>query len=101
MNISIKAIRFDATEKLEEYITKKLEKIAKAAGEANVEVVLKVVKPQAAMNKEVEISLPVNGKSLRASKVADTFEEAVLDCIDSIKVQIEKSKERHSASKEI
>lgn len=95
MNITIKAIHFDATEKLEEYITKKLEKIAKAAGEANVEVVLKVVKPQTAMNKEVSLSLPMNGQTLYVSKVADTFEDAVLQAIDSIKVQMEKIKSRN------
>ena len=95
MNITIKAIHFDATEKLEEYITKKLEKIAKAAGEANIDVTLKVIKPQTAMDKAVSITAPINGQTLRASKVADTFEDATLQAIDSLKVQIEKTKERH------
>ncbi|MCF0189353.1 MAG: ribosome-associated translation inhibitor RaiA [Bacteroidaceae bacterium] len=95
MNITIKAIHFDVTEKLEQYIEKKLEKIAKTAGEdSNVEVTLKVVKPQTAMNKEVSITLPYEGKRLYAEKTADTFEDAVLQVIDSLRTQMEKIKNK-------
>lgn len=95
MNINIKAIHFDATQKLEEYIEKKLEKLAKAASEdTNIEVTLKVVKPQTAMNKEVSIAMPYQGQKLFAEKTADTFEEATLQAIDSLKVQIEKIKSK-------
>lgn len=95
MNITIQAIHFDATQQLEEYITKKLEKLTKAAGDAAVSVTLKVVKPQTAMNKEVAIELPYQGQKVYASKVADTFEDATLQVIDSLKVQIEKIKDKN------
>lgn len=95
MNITIKAIHFDATEKLEQYIEKKLEKIAKSIGEeGNVDVTLKIVKPQTAMNKEVAITLPYQGQQIRAEKVADTFEDATLQVIDSLRVQMEKIKNK-------
>lgn len=93
MNINIKSIHFDATQKLEEFINKKVEKLAKTVGDdAEVDVQLKVVKPQTAMNKEASIVLPYQGKRLYAEKVADTFEDAILQVIDSLKVQIEKIK---------
>ncbi|MCF0203688.1 MAG: HPF/RaiA family ribosome-associated protein [Bacteroidaceae bacterium] len=96
MNINIKAIHFDATEKLEEFINKKVEKLAKTVGEdETVEVQLKVVKPQTAMNKEVSISFNYLGKKIYAEKTADTFEDAVLQTVDSLKVQIEKIKARN------
>ncbi|MCF0183373.1 MAG: HPF/RaiA family ribosome-associated protein [Bacteroidaceae bacterium] len=95
MNITIKAIHFDATEKLEQYIEKKLEKIAKQAGEdGSVEVTLKVTKPQTAMNKEVAIALPYQGQKIYVQKTADTFEDAVLQAIDSIRTQMEKIKNK-------
>ena len=58
-----------------------------------IEVTLKVVKPETAMNKEASIKLnaPQQG-DLFASKVADTFEEAVDMCVDALKRQLEKSK---------
>ena len=93
MNINIKAIHFDATQKLEEYINKKVERLAKTVGEdTTVDIQLKVVKPQTAMNKEASISLNYQGKKLFANKTADTFEDAILQVIDSLKVQIEKQK---------
>lgn len=94
MEIKIKAIHFDATEKLQEFITKKTEKLVKRHEEiTSVEVNLKVVKPETANNKEasVRLSLPKR-EDLFASKVADTFEEAVDLCCDALKSQLEKVK---------
>ena len=92
MEIKIKSIHFDATEKLEQFITKKVEKLVKHYEEiALVEVTLKVVKPETAMNKEAGIKLVVPQRGdLFASKVADTFEEAVDLVVDALKKQLEK-----------
>lgn len=92
MEIKIKAIHFDATEKLQQFITKKVEKLAKHHEEiAMVEVSLKVVKPETAMNKEagIKIEVPQHG-DLFASKIADSFEEAVDLVVDALKKQLEK-----------
>ncbi len=98
MNIKIQALHFDASEKLEAYIEKKVSKLAKHHESADtVEVQLKVVKPQTAMNKEAAISIPALGATIRAEKVCDTFEEAVDKCVDSIKVQLEKLKDKQRA----
>ena len=96
METKIKAIHFDATEKLVQFINKKVEKLVKHHEEiSDVEVNLKVVKPETAMNKEASVKLLVPQRDdLFASKVADTFEEAVDMCVDALKRQLEKGKDR-------
>ena len=52
MEVRIQAIHFDATEKLQDFIQKKTAKLEKYCDDINkVEVSLKVVKPETAMNK--------------------------------------------------
>ena len=95
MEVKIKAIHFDATEKLEEFINKKAQKLARRNESiATFDVTLKVVKPETAMNKEAAIKLLVpNADDLFASKVADTFEEAVDLAIDALDRQLVKIKD--------
>lgn len=60
MDIRIQAIHFDATAQLKEFITKKLDKLNRFAEDLHsAEVVLKVVKPEVANNKEASIDLAV------------------------------------------
>lgn len=94
MEIKIQSIHFDATEKLQAFIDKKIAKLEKSYDIQKVEVVLKVVKPATAMNKEVSITAYVPGSSLRVEKVCDTFEEAIDLGVDSLKVQLQKNKEK-------
>ena len=96
MEIKIQAIHFDATEKLTQFIEKKAAKLQKTCDKiTKAEFILKVVKPETAMNKETAINLPLSGKELRAAKVCDTFEEGVDLCVDSLLRQLEKYKDRH------
>ena len=94
MEIKINAIHFDATEKLSDFINKKVEKLVKYNEEiSNAEVVLKVVKPETAMNKEASVRLNVpRSEDVFANKVADTFEEAIDNCVDALKRQLEKGR---------
>lgn len=94
MEVRIKSIHFDASEKLESFVTKKLEKLARRNEEiTEAEVTLKVVKPETAMNKEAGIKLVLPSCSdLFASKIADTFEEAVDMSIEALERQLEKTK---------
>ena len=63
MDIKIQSIHFDATEKLQALIEKKVAKLEKTYEDIQkVEVQLKVVKPAAALNKET--SLTVTGPGL-------------------------------------
>lgn len=92
MDVTIKAIHFDATAKLQEFVEKKVNRLEKLSENiTGAEVSLKVVKPETASNKEAAVKLMVKQRDdLFASKVADTFEEAVDLCCDALKRQIEK-----------
>jgi ribosomal subunit interface protein len=84
MKVRIQAINFDATAQLESYIDKKLSKIVKFFDEVqNVDVYLKVIKPEAAVNKEAEIKIQIPNMEFFASKTCDTFEEAIDLCVDA------------------
>jgi putative sigma-54 modulation protein len=95
MEIKIQSIHFDATEKLEAFIQKKVEKLQKSFEDIqNVEVQLKVVKPATSLNKEASLTVAVPGQTLFVEKTCDTFEESVDQCVDSMKVQLTKFKEK-------
>ena len=94
MDIRIQAIHFDATEQLKAFIQKKLDKLNRFADDIqSAEVVLKVVKPEISNNKEASIKLKVNGPDFFVDKTADSFEEAIDNCIDVLKRKLEKHKE--------
>lgn len=96
MNIAINAVKFKADPKLEKFVSDKVGKIEKLVDNATkCEVYLKVDKPESDNNKIAEISLTLPGQTLFNSKQADTFEEAVSECVDTLKVQIDKYKERY------
>ena len=82
MELKIQSIHFDATEKLNAFISKK------------AAIILKVVKPETAKNKETALHVSLPGTELHAEKVCDTFEEGVDLCVDSLLRQVEKYKER-------
>ncbi len=96
MNISINAVKFKADPKLEQFVNEKVNKIARLVDKAiSCEVTLKVEKPETNNNKVAEIALKLPGEKLFNSKQADSFEEAVAGCVDTLKVQIDKYKERY------
>jgi putative sigma-54 modulation protein len=95
MDIRIKAIHFDVNERLQDFIEKKVSKLGRFESEiGKVEVSLKVVKPETAMNKQVDVKVDVPGKSLYASETCDTFEEAVDKTCEILGRQIEKHKNK-------
>jgi len=90
MEIKIQAIKFEPTEKLQDFIHKKVGKLEKFSDEIRkVEVSLKVVKPETAMNKEVGIRVNM-GTELYAEKTCDTFEEAIDNCMDALLKQLQR-----------
>ncbi len=95
MEIKIQSIHFDATEKLQAFVEKKVAKLEKTYEDIQkVEVQLKVVKPATVLNKEVQLSVAVPGTTLFVEKVCDTFEESVDQTVDAMKVQLTKFKEK-------
>jgi len=95
MKLRIQSINFDATVSLESYINKKSVKLEKFFDEIlNVEVYLKVVKPESVSNKEAEIKVSIPNVDFFASKTCDTFEEAIDLTLEAIDKQMRKYKEK-------
>ena len=95
MELKIQSIHFDATEKLQAFIEKKIAKLEKTYEDIQkAEVQLKVVKPATALNKETSITVTVPGQKLFVQKTCDTFEEGIDEAVDSMKVQLTKYKEK-------
>lgn len=96
MEVQIKSIHFDITDRLVSFINKKIDKIARRfEAVTESEIILKVVKPETSLNKEASIKFTVPGSpDLFASKTADTFEEAIDLCLDALEKPLEKIKDR-------
>ncbi len=95
MEVKIQSLHFDATEKLQAFIEKKVAKLEKSYEDIQkVEVQLKVVKPATAQNKELSLTVTVPGTKLFVEKTNDTFEEAVDLAVDAMRVQLQKIKEK-------
>lgn len=95
MEVKIQSIHFDATEKLQAFVEKKVAKLEKTYEDIQkVEVQLKVVKPATANNKEASLTVTVPGSTLFVEKVSDTFEESIDLGVDSMRAQLQKFKEK-------
>lgn len=94
MEVRIQGIHFDVSEKLANFINKKTDKLSRRYPTLEyIETVLRVIKPETAMNKEarIKVIVPHDGEQV-ATKVADTFEEAVDLALEAIERQLEKDK---------
>lgn len=96
MEVKIQAIHSDASDKLVAFINKKAERLARHNVEiTDIDVTLKVIKPETALNKEAIIKVTVpQFEDAVASKVADTFEEAIDVALEALERQLQKRKER-------
>ena len=97
MEVTIQSVKFDATDKLRAYIDKKMSKLDKFFDRAiSATVYLKVTKPEVADNKEAEITINAPNAKLFASKVANSFEQAVDECVSALERQVEKNKNKRN-----
>jgi putative sigma-54 modulation protein len=95
MDIKIQSIHFDATTQLEAFVQKKVSKLEKYYDQIMAaEVILKVIKPESAQNKNASVRLTIKNVDLFAEKTADTFEEAIDECTEALTKQLTKQKEK-------
>jgi putative sigma-54 modulation protein len=96
MEIRIQSIHFDAAAQLNAFIEKKVGKLDQFYdGIILAEVVLKVVKPETAMNKEASVRLVIKNGECFADKTKDTFEEAIDECVKALEKQLLKVKDKN------
>jgi putative sigma-54 modulation protein len=96
MNIKMHSIRFDADEKLIQFIDTKVKKLPTVYDDImGAEIFLRLDKDTTEReNKLVEIKLDVKGQSVFAKKQCKTFEEATDLSVDALKKQLLKRKEK-------
>lgn len=95
MNINISAVHFKTDQKLEVFITEKVEKIFKLYDNIiGADVTLKIGNTEKPENKTVEIRLKIRGYDIFSGKTARTFEEATDNAVDALRRQLIKTKQK-------
>lgn len=93
MEIRVQSIKFNADQKLLDFIDKKVGKLSKFFDEViKTEVVLSLLPD--VDNKSVKIRVMIPGNDLVVERNASTFEDAVVDCVDVLKDQLVRTKEK-------
>ena len=93
MEIRVQSIKFDADQKLLDFVEKKVSRIEKFYdGITGVEVALSLLPDH--QNKNVKVQVSVPGNTIVIEKNAKTFEDAVVDCADILKEKLVKEKEK-------
>ena len=95
----IQSVHFDADAKLVQFIEDRLTKFGKFIGSPATEakVVLKLEKTGQVQDKVVELIINLPGHPLIAKSTRKSFEEAVRDAINTLKVQWSRYKEKLQA----
>lgn len=97
MNVKIQSVKFDADKKLLDFIESKLEKFNRFSDKiTSSDVTLKLDKDFDSGNKVAIIEIHLPGDVLVAERRNKSFEESVDECIDALKKQLDKYKEKHS-----
>jgi putative sigma-54 modulation protein len=95
MDAKIQSIKFDADKKLISFINSKLGKLQRFYDAIiGAEVFLKLENTPDTENKIVEIKLLIPGNDLFVQRQSKTFEEAIDECIEVLKRQVKKHKEK-------
>ena len=95
MKVEIQSVKFDADKKLVDFIQSKMNKMDRFVENAlSSQVTLKIDKDDEQGNKVAVVKIDVAGGELLAERRCKSFEEAIDLCLDAIKKQIDKYKEK-------
>ena len=95
MEIRIQSIKFNADQKLLDFVEKKFSKFEKFYDAiTGVDVALSLLPEHE--NKNVKVQVNVPGSTIVVERNAKTFEDAVVDCADIIKEKLVKAKEKRA-----
>ncbi|MDA3906125.1 MAG: ribosome-associated translation inhibitor RaiA [Bacteroidales bacterium] len=95
MDININSIHFTADKKLKHLISTKVNKLTTFHdGLLSADVNLKIDKSETGKNKTAEVKVLIKGADLFAKKQSNTFEEAVDECLEAMRRQLMKHKEK-------
>lgn len=92
MEIKLKSLHVDVDEKLAAFIDKKVSRLSKffegVANEAEVSL------EDAKEGKKAKIQIHIPGDDLIIDRTADTFENAITECVDAMKEKLTRAKEK-------
>lgn len=95
MKISVQSVNFNIDNDLVKYIEKKVNNLEKFHDQIlSAEVFLKVQSTSEKENKITDLKINLPGNDIVVKKQSKTFEEAVSNCVDAIKIQLVKRKEK-------
>ena len=95
MNVQIQSVKFDADQRLVDFVENKMSKLEKFSERiVSSDVIMKVDKDHEKGNKVVTITLYMPGEDLVAKARARSFEESVDEAVEELKTQIVKKKEK-------
>jgi putative sigma-54 modulation protein len=95
MNVQIQSVKFDADQKLIDFVEAKMSKLDRFVERATgANVILSIDKDNDRGNKVAVIRIEVPGDDLVAEHRSKSFEESVDGAFEAIKKQIDKHKER-------
>ena len=95
MEIRVQIIKFNADQKLLDFIDKKFSRIEKFYDAVTgVDVALSLLPDHENKNVKVQVAIP--GNTIVVEKNAKTFEDAVVDCADILKEKLVKEKEKRA-----
>ncbi|MDG1811173.1 MAG: ribosome-associated translation inhibitor RaiA [Polaribacter sp.] len=95
MKVFIQSVNFNADSGLLKFIETKVASLSKFHDKIiDAEVFLKVQNTSDKENKISEVKINIPGSELIVKKETKSFEEGVSTCVDSLKRQLKKSKEK-------
>ncbi|WP_010134839.1 ribosome hibernation-promoting factor, HPF/YfiA family [Ochrovirga pacifica] len=95
MKVNIQSVNFTADKDLVNFVQKKVAGLEKFHDKiVDAEVFLKVKQTSEKENKVTELKLNVPNHDLMVKKEAKTFEEGISLCVDSMRRQVMKTKEK-------
>ena len=95
MEIRVQSIKFNADQKLLDFVEKKLSKLPKFYDEIiGVEVSMSLLPEHE--NKNVKVLVKIPGNDVIVERNARTFEDAVVDCLDVLKEKLVRVKEKRA-----
>jgi putative sigma-54 modulation protein len=95
MEIKIKSLKFDADQKLLDYVEKKVKKLDRFHdGILTADVNLTLLREPD--NKDVKLQVHVPGEEMIIERNSKSFEEAITDCVDAMKEKLTRAKEKRN-----
>lgn len=98
MKINLQSLKFTAKQELKDFVEEKVSKLSRYDDKIiSAEVTLLLEEVKNPENKTCDIRLIVPGNDDFVKKTATTFEEAVLNCVDTLRTILERKKEKSMA----